>query len=119
RHCVSSAPADLFGACSIVASVFFSPASVHSGARPEIWCYLNLHRIDEAKELVARENGLTNGATITSEDISPHINRGFSSLQCVEHGKYIIGPVGTEPHCSIHGSLREIGETRLGEPSDL
>jgi hypothetical protein len=98
----------LLGACSLVASFSFMPGSVHSGPNPASWCYGNLRRIDAAKEQFVRQNNLTNGATISSEEISPYIEGAFGSLRCYEHGHYIIGPVGTEPRCSYHGSLAEI-----------
>jgi|SRR6267378_790260 len=98
----------LLGACSIVASLLFLPNSVHSGASPEFWCYGNLRRIDVAKEQLAHQNNLTNGAAISSDEVSPYIEGAFANLRCYQHGQYIIGPVGTEPRCSYHGSLDKI-----------
>jgi len=100
----------LLGVCSMVAWLLFMPTSVHSGARPEIWCYFNLRRIDGAKEELIHRTNLANGNVMTSEELSPLIEGGFRSLEYYEHGVYIIGPVGTEPRCSVHGSLSEISE---------
>jgi hypothetical protein len=99
----------ILGACSMLAWLLFIPGGVHSGARPETWCYSNLRWIDAAKERLSHRSGLTNGSSISAAEISPLIEGGFQSLKCYMHGVYIIGPVGTEPRCSVHGSLSEIG----------
>ncbi len=31
-----------------------------------------------------------------------------AAFKCCEHGEYILGPVGAEPRCSVHGSMSEI-----------
>ena len=101
----------VFGACSIL-GLLFMPGGPHSGTHPEIWCYFNLRRIDAAKEWLVHEKSMTNGAAITAEELSPRIEGGFRSLECYEHGVYTVGPVGTEPRCSVHGSLSQItGDT--------
>lgn len=102
----------LLGVCSLVACYVFAPLSVHSGASPKAWCYFSLRRIDGAKAQVELQRNLTNGVVITAEELSPLIDGGFQSLKCYERGVYSIGPVGTDPRCSVHGSLSEIsGDT--------
>jgi len=81
---------------------------VHSGPDPQAWCYNNLRTIDAAKQHLADEIGLTNGATITAEQISKYIEGGFNSFKCAEQGKFIIGSFGREPRCSVHGSESEM-----------
>ena len=99
----------LLGVFTMVASLLFLPSRVHSGASPEVWCYFSLRRIYAAKEELAHQKGLTNGTAITVEELSPFIEGGFESLQCYEHVVYSIGSVGTEPRCSVHGSVTEAG----------
>jgi hypothetical protein len=81
---------------------------VHSAPNPQAWCRSNLREIEMAKEQLAQKNGLTNGATVTAEHISPYIEGGFGNLECAEHGTYTINPIGTEARCSVHGSMSEM-----------
>ena len=80
---------------------------VHSGPNPEMWCYSNLGQIDGAKEQLASESGLTNSNPVTMADISRFIPAGFE-LRCAAHGIYIIGSIGTEPRCTVHGTIPEM-----------
>jgi hypothetical protein len=64
--------------------------------------------MDAAKGQCALKYGLTNGATVTSEQISSYIAGGFGNLECVEHGSYTIDLIGIEPRCSLHGSMSEM-----------
>lgn len=84
------------------------PAGIHSGGDPQVWCDNNLLEISEAKALLAHELGLTNGTVVTPAQISKYIDGGFGSLKCFDGGTYIIGPIGTEPRCTYHGSTSEI-----------
>lgn len=84
---------------------------VHSGPNAFAWCINNFRQIDGAKEQLAFADKLTNEVAVTAEQVSPHIKDGFGSLECAEHGKYTINPIGTEPRCSFHGSISEM-ETR-------
>jgi hypothetical protein len=78
----------------------------HSG-NPDTWCYNNLRQIDGAKERLALERGLTNSSPVTMSEISRFMPEG-QELRCAKHGKYIIGSIGSEPRCSIHGTIPEI-----------
>jgi hypothetical protein len=91
-----------------LASLIMFAGGVHSGPDTQAWCYNNLRSIDAAKQQLAQEDKLTNGATVTAEQISKYIDGGFDSLKCAEHGRYIIGPIGTEPRCTVHGSMSEM-----------
>src|SRR5881392_216203 len=81
---------------------------VHSGPNPQAWCYNNLRKIEAAKFQFASQSHLTNGAAITDGQISSFIDAGFDKLECAERGKYIIGTIGTEARCSVHGSINEM-----------
>jgi hypothetical protein len=89
-------------------SPFMFLSVVHSGPNPQAWCCNNLREIDAAKEQLAEEAGLTNGTIVTTSQISKYIDGGFDSLKCVEHGSYIIGPIGMDSRCTFHGSESEM-----------
>jgi hypothetical protein len=101
-----------------VVGMFFllSIGGPHSGPNPEAWCYINLRKIDAAKNQLAEKSNLTNGTVVTSEHISAYIEGGFASLECAKHGNYIINPIGTEPRCTFHGSMSEM-ETNWNKAS--
>ena len=97
----------VLGLVSLVSLVLFM-GGAHSGPNPEMWCYHNLRAIDAAKQQLAERMGLTNGAAIAADDISEFIEGGYGSLKCAQHGSLIIGAIGTEPRCSVHGSTGAI-----------
>src|SRR5712664_1649221 len=68
---------------------------VHSGPKPEAWCFINLRKIDGAKEQLVHERGLTNGSPVTMLEIAPLLPAG-QELRCAEGGKYIINPIGND-----------------------
>lgn len=80
---------------------------VHSGPNPETWCYVNLRQIDGAKEYFAKESGLTNSNPVTMADIARFIPAG-REFRCAERGKYLIGSIGTEARCTVHGTIPEM-----------
>lgn len=84
---------------------FFIQGESHSFPDPQRWCYNNLRRIEFAKSQYASDNQLTNGTPVTEAQISKYLDGGFGKLVCAEHGKYIIGAIGTEARCSVHGSI--------------
>jgi hypothetical protein len=88
--------------------VLILPGGPHSGPNPEAWCYNNLRQIDAAKNQIALEKGLTNGDSITADQISKLLGVSFSDLKCAKHGQYEIGPVGSDPRCTVHGSITEM-----------
>ncbi len=89
-------------------SLFLFMGGVHSGPNPQAWCVINLRNIEGSKQQVVQEVGLTSGAVVSPQQISKFINREFNSLRCAEGGQYAIGTVGSEPRCSVHGSMSEI-----------
>src|SRR5580692_2661931 len=64
-------------------------------------CINNLHQIEAAKQKWALENGKTNGAAVTENDIMPYL-KGWSQTnfpECPSGGKYTIGKIGENPTC--------------------
>ena len=88
--------------------VLLGTGGVHSGPNPTTWCFNNLRKIDAAKEILANSNGLTNGTPIILSQIFPYPTSGDRGLECAKHGKYLLGAIGTDPRCSVHGSISEI-----------
>ena len=70
-------------------------------------CVNNMRMLDAAKEQVAMEEGLYEGATVTEDQISAYIKSGYQGLTCPKAGEYTLNPVGVSPECSVHGSLDE------------
>jgi len=90
------------------ASLLFFIGGPHSGPNPRAWCVINLQNIEGAKQRVVQDLGLTDGAIVTTEQISKYIEGGLKSLTCAEGGHYVVGSVGADPRCSFHGSMNEI-----------
>jgi hypothetical protein len=80
---------------------------VHSGPNPQAWCYINLRRIEGAKDQLAGERGLSNGTAVTLLDIS-RLLPGGQQLRCAKRGTYIINPMGNDARCTFHGSITEM-----------
>jgi hypothetical protein len=92
--------------------LFFLFGGPHSGPDPAFWCAKNMRSIDGAKLELAAEAALTNGASVTEEQLSHYMAGGFQRFKCVTGGHYSIGRISEEPRCSVHGSLGEaLGET--------
>jgi hypothetical protein len=102
----------------LVAGIFslLSVGGPHSGPNPETWCYNNLRKIDAAKNELTEKNHLTNGAVVTSEQLSAFIEGGYACLQCAKNGTYIINPIGLESRCTFHGAMSEM-ETNWNKAS--
>jgi len=67
-------------------------------------CINNLRQIDGAKEQWALENKKNTGDVPKESDLAPYI-RGGKLPRCPQGGHYIIGAIGTNPTCSVHGDL--------------
>ncbi len=63
--------------------------------------------IDASTEQNALVQNLTDGDIVPREDISSYIRNGIDSLVCPAGGEYQFGTVGTDPACSIHGTLSD------------
>lgn len=107
--CAATARRHFLLGLSVVALLtpFGTSTGVHSGPNPEAWCYNHLRRIQAAKAQLAVAGGLTNGTSISPEKISKLCADDSGHFQCARNGHYIIGSVGTEPWCSVHGSMSE------------
>jgi hypothetical protein len=66
-------------------SPLFMIGGVHSGPDPQAWCFINLRKIDGAKEQLVHGRGLTNGTAVTMLEIAPSIPPG-PELRCAEGG---------------------------------
>jgi len=68
-------------------------------------CINRLRQIDAAKNQWALENGKTDGAIPTAQDIAPYIKLDANGNipGCPSGGTYTIGAVGVPPTCSIPG----------------
>ena len=88
--------------------VLILPGGPHSGPNPQAWCFNNLRQIDAAKNQIALEKGLSNGDSITVDQIAKLPGVSFSNLKCAKHGQYEIGPVRSDPRCTVHGSITEM-----------
>ena len=64
-------------------------------------CINNLRQIDGAKEQFKFETKLKDGDIVTITDVRGYIKGGFPT--CPAGGSYTIGPIGTDPTCSIPG----------------
>ena len=81
---------------------------VHSGPSPENWCYNNLRWMDGAKDVLAEKGHLTNGTQVTITQILPYMPAHVHEVRCAKNGRYVIGPIGEEPRCTVHGSQSEM-----------
>jgi hypothetical protein len=68
-------------------------------------CSNNLMRIDGAKQQWAIENKAKAGDPVTAENILPYL--GGTPTCNVSNGKYIVGKVGDEPKCTVHGTFSQ------------
>jgi len=68
-------------------------------------CSNNLMRIDGAKQQWALENKAKAGDPVTLENILPYL--GGTPTCNVPGGKYLIGKVGKDPECTVHGTISQ------------
>lgn len=66
-------------------------------------CINNLRQIDAAKEQVAMEDNLSDGAASVAADVNSFIKGGAPT--CPAGGTYTYGAIGTDPTCSIAGHV--------------
>ena len=85
-------------------------------AKPEIRkakrCINNMRMLDAATEQCALANNLNKGDVAPRNKVSDHIKNGIDSLRCPSTGAYTSGPIGTDPTCSIHGTLTNAMNSR-------
>jgi hypothetical protein len=73
-------------------------------------CSNNLIRIDGAKQQRTLENKARAGDPVTLENILPYL--GGTPTCNVPTGKYIVGKVGEEPKCTVHGTFSQFKPDR-------
>ena len=64
-------------------------------------CIKNLMWIEGAKRNASEERGFKPGKIVNQGDLEPYMEGGWRS--CPAGGKYTIGPIGTQPTCSVAG----------------
>jgi hypothetical protein len=62
-------------------------------------CINNLMWIAGAKDALAKEHRLRPGKIVTQGELEPYVIDGWRS--CPAGGTYKIGPIGTDPTCSV------------------
>jgi hypothetical protein len=66
-------------------------------------CWNQLAQLEAANDQWAIENGATSGIPVTAKDISPYLKTG--PMCHVANAEYIIGKIGAEPRCKVHGTI--------------
>lgn len=89
----------------MMAAIAIPAAEKSRSGSQEAVCRNNCRILNAAIEQWAMENEQVDGAAVTEADITEYIKGGFPALQCPKGGSYIVSPVGTDPECSVHGSL--------------
>jgi hypothetical protein len=73
-------------------------------------CWGNLVNIGSAKDQWAVDTRATSGTPVTVESILPYLR---SMPTChVAGGTYIIGKLGEEPRCTVHGTVSQFKSDR-------
>ena len=93
----------IIGLFAAVFLYLLTPNYDSRSTRPDKVCIINLREIDAAKNEWALENGKTNGAVCTENDINPYIKLDAKGnlARCPMGGIYTIGKVGEPPTCSL------------------
>lgn len=78
-------------------------------------CINNMRLLEGATEQSALVNNLRNGDSAHRDDISSYIKNGTESLRCPSGGHYTFGVVGSDPECSIHGTLTDATRSKHGK----
>ncbi|SRR6266566_6921459 len=84
----------------VAAGAFYMPRFRVKSAQP---CWGKLVNIESAKEQWALETHATPGAPVTLSNILPYLSRAPTCH--VAGATYVIGKVGEEPSCKIHGTV--------------
>jgi hypothetical protein len=66
-------------------------------------CVNNLRQLDAAKEQWALAEGVSDGEV--NEAGALEYIKGGEMPVCPQGGVYTLNPLGTDPECSVHGSL--------------
>jgi hypothetical protein len=68
-------------------------------------CINNMRMIDSCKEQAALQYKHRVGAQIPNAQISEFSPRPMAQIICPSGGKYTSNPLGSDPQCSLHGTL--------------
>ncbi len=63
-------------------------------------CISNLKHINQAKDIMAMDQKLQDGAPVLESDLAPLFLKG-NFPQCPTNGVYTVNPIGTSATCSI------------------
>jgi len=77
-------------------------------------CINNMRILDMATKQIALDFKLKNGDVAPREKLSAYIKGGIDSLRCPVDGVYDCGTVGADPKCSIHGTLTDAANIKIG-----
>jgi hypothetical protein len=75
-------------------------------------CINNMRMLDAATAQCAKANNLHDGDAAPRNGVSDYMKNGIDSWRCPSAGRYTFGTVGTEPKCSIHGTLTNAMNSR-------
>jgi hypothetical protein len=97
-------------AAATVAAVFWWSGRDVRRRRSLSHCISNMRQTDAAKEQYAIAHSLTNGSVVTRQRIAEYIKGGWQHFDCYSAGgdKYIIGRIGEDPQCPVHGSTSDV-----------
>lgn len=95
----------VIGVSAVIAAAiwYFRPMSDSYIRRTCCSCVGQMCFIDGAKEQVAMAKQLTDGDTVSTNDVLEYIKGGY--LYCCLGGTYSVGRIGEDCACSIHGSF--------------
>jgi competence protein ComGC len=68
-------------------------------------CMANMRSINDAKAQWTLENNKAAGDTVEAADIFGSAKYVRQAPTCPAQGTYIVNPIGTNPECTVHGSL--------------
>lgn len=71
-------------------------------------CMLNLTNIETAKQAWAKSCGVSNpAAPVAVSNLLPHLRNGVLPACPGRDQPYVVGALGDEPSCSLHGTRSE------------
>jgi Zn-dependent protease with chaperone function len=75
-------------------------------------CLHNLTALSSAKVQAAGTYGAEVGQALTDAEMTHALKREVKDLRCPRGGIYTVNAVGSDPECSVHGSLSRARESR-------
>ena len=65
-------------------------------------CQNNMRILESAKAMYGIDHNLSNGASVTEDDLEPYLKNGMEEVTCPLGGIYTLNPIGENPDCTIH-----------------